>query len=151
MINEFKGKYRFLSNFYPCIIIVSERLEDGTYKWFEYPSTEHAFQAAKCHNDEFKELISTVSAGEAKRLGKICKLRPDWEEIKDNVMHRVVFKKFLFHKNLREQLLATGEQELIEGNTWNDTYWGVCNGVGLNKLGHTLMKIREQLRNHNEG
>lgn len=46
---------------------------------------------------------------------------------------------------LRRLLLATGEAELIEGNTWGDTYWGVCHGVGQNHLGCLLMKIRGEL------
>ncbi len=47
---------------------------------------------------------------------------------------------------LRERLLATGDQTLIEGNTWGDTYWGVCRGVGLNNLGTLLMQVREECR-----
>ena len=27
----------------------------------------------------------------------------------------------------------------------NETFWGVCNGVGENKLGHILMEVREKL------
>ena len=55
-------------------------------------------------------------------------------------------KKFTEHLDLQERLLATGDAILIEGNTWNDTYWGVCNGVGKNTLGQLLMKIREEIR-----
>jgi predicted NAD-dependent protein-ADP-ribosyltransferase YbiA (DUF1768 family) len=42
-------------------------------------------------------------------------------------------------------LKATGDEELVEGNWWNDTFWGVCNGVGENNLGKLLMKIRAEL------
>ena len=40
----------------------------------------------------------------------------------------------------------TNNEELIEGNTWNDTYWGVCNGRGQNHLGKILMKVRSLLK-----
>ena len=33
----------------------------------------------------------------------------------------------------------------IEGNTWNDTFWGVCNGQGQNWLGKILMLVRSEL------
>jgi predicted NAD-dependent protein-ADP-ribosyltransferase YbiA (DUF1768 family) len=53
--------------------------------------------------------------------------------------------KFSTHQELRERLLATGEAELIEGNTWNDTFWGVCKGEGQNWLGKILMEVRKEL------
>lgn len=45
-------------------------------------------------------------------------------------------------------LLATGSEELIQGNTWNDTFWGVNHQhpKGLNHLGRILMDVRSQLR-----
>ena len=61
-------------------------------------------------------------------------------------MEELVRRKFQSSISLRLQLWSTGDKELIEGNTWNDTYWGVCNGVGRNQLGKTLMKIREELK-----
>ena len=47
---------------------------------------------------------------------------------------------------LRKALLDTGDEYLEEGNTWGDQYWGVCNGVGKNKLGKLLMKIRQEIK-----
>lgn len=35
--------------------------------------------------------------------------------------------------------------QLIEGNHWGDTYWGVCYGQGLNHLGKTLARVRAEL------
>lgn len=48
----------------------------------------------------------------------------------------------------RKKLLATENALLVEGNTWNDTYWGVCNGVGKNTLGQLLMKIRRNSKDY---
>lgn len=47
---------------------------------------------------------------------------------------------------LREKLLATGDAELVEGNTWGDRFWGVCNGVGQNWLGRLLMQVRDEIK-----
>jgi predicted NAD-dependent protein-ADP-ribosyltransferase YbiA (DUF1768 family) len=45
---------------------------------------------------------------------------------------KIKFENF----ELCKKLLATGEEELVEGNYWNDTYWGVCKGIGENHLGN---------------
>ena len=58
-------------------------------------------------------------------------------------MYSLVWEKFSTHEHLRNLLLETGDQELIEGNTWGDTYWGTCNGVGENHFGKFLMNIRD--------
>lgn len=71
-------------------------------------------------------------------------LRPDWEEVKDDVMYTVCKAKFLQNPGLLKKLLDTGDAELIEGNTWNDQIWGVCNGSGENRLGKILMRIRDE-------
>ena len=60
-------------------------------------------------------------------------------------MEYLLLQKF-FIPELREKLLATGNEELIEGNWWGDTYWGVCKGKGENNLGKSLMKIRTELQ-----
>lgn len=61
-------------------------------------------------------------------------------------MYEICKAKFTQHKDLAEKLLETGDEELVEGNKWNDTYWGVCNGKGKNQLGKILMRIREELK-----
>ena len=60
-------------------------------------------------------------------------------------MHSVLQAKFAVPA-LRDALLATGDAELVEGNTWGDTYWGVCGGRGRNQLGRTLTRIRDDIR-----
>jgi ribA/ribD-fused uncharacterized protein len=140
MINRFVGKYAFLSNLYYC---------DIHFGGLVYPSAEHAFQAAKAlpgHRD--REIIRRAGSPlDAKKLGRSIGLRADWETVKIDMMNIVLEDKFTRHSVLREALIATGEEELIEGNTWNDTFWGVCNGKGLNHLGKCLMSLRERL-NH---
>lgn len=137
MINSFDGHYRFLSNFYLTTI---------KYQGVEYISTEHAYQAAKATNASDKLYVATApTCGQAKRRGQEIPMREDWDFIKDQVMYDVC--KLKFEKTaMKELLLSTGDMSLVEGNTWGDTYWGVCKGVGLNKLGKTLMRIRSELK-----
>ena len=47
---------------------------------------------------------------------------------------------------LGTMLLESEEAYLEETNHWGDVYWGVCNGIGENKLGKLLMDIRDDLR-----
>jgi hypothetical protein len=81
---------------------------------------------------------------EAKRLGKTILLRKHWEEVKVYIMLHLLKQKFAVPV-LRDELLATGDAQLIEGNTWGDIYWGVCGGVGKNVLGMLLMQVRDEL------
>lgn len=83
--------------------------------------------------------------GAAKRVGKTLTLRPDWEQVKDAIMLDVLRLKFAL-PDLRYKLLCTANVQLVEGNTWGDTYWGVCNGRGANKLGELLMQVRNEIR-----
>lgn len=137
MIDKFDGDYAFLSNFY------FSPIKEGV---ITYPTVEHYFQAQKTTNPETRFFISkAANPSEAKRRGRRVELRSDWEDIKFSLMERGLRAKFMIPE-LREKLLATGEEELVEGNWWGDTCWGVCNGVGENNLGKLLMKIREELR-----
>ncbi len=62
-------------------------------------------------------------------------------------MYDIVKCKFSMNDGLKEKLLATGNVILVEGNTWNDTYWGydLNKKQGLNKLGNILMQVRYEL------
>lgn len=136
-IEKFSGDYRFLSNFYPSIFSVNE---------VEYQTVEHFFQANKTKDpDEFEKIRKALTPGEAKRLGQKVTLRNYWEDIKILVMVRALDEKFKIPE-LREKLLKTGDAHLVEGNHWNDTYWGVCNGEGKNMLGVLLVELRESIR-----
>ncbi|MHA2279945.1 MAG: NADAR family protein [Promethearchaeota archaeon] len=131
------GQYRFLSNFWLAPIV---------YKNEEYPSSEHLFQALKTLSATEREWIRTsATPGQAKRRGKEITRRPDWEEVKDDIMRNVLRLKFAQNPALGQLLTDTGDQELVEGNTWGDVEWGVCNGVGKNKLGLMLQEIRKDL------
>lgn len=136
-ISLFIGEYHFLSNFFDCIIVSNGEV---------YSSVEHAYQAAKNDSRHFRDAIKKCKTpGAAKRLGKTAQLRPNWDVTKVRLMERLVRDKFFRHPSLVQALKATGNQELIEGNNWNDTFWGQCSGVGENHLGKILMKVRAEL------
>jgi len=136
-IGPFKGEHRWLSNFWPALVKL-----DG----FLYPTVEHAYVAAKTTDPMIRKVIQTTDKpGEVKRLGRQFDLREDWHDIKLQVMEDLLWQKFQ-DPVLKEQLLATGDEEIVEINTWNDTFWGQCKGKGQNHLGKLLMKIREALR-----
>ena len=137
MIEEFQGQYRFLSNFYCCTL---------TYNGVTYQNSEAAFQAQKVTDEDYRLKFANLNPSEAKKLGRHVPLRSDWEEIKDNIMFEIVLAKFASNSELQEKLLETGCEELVEGNTWGDMYWGKVNGVGQNKLGQILMHVRTLLK-----
>ena len=112
MVNEFRGRYRFLSNFWRTQVL-------------DFPTLEHAYQAAKCACPEDVERIrSAKTPGEAKALGKRVEQRTDFQSVKLGVMRSLLMEKFR-HPVLRKALLATGDEHLVEGNRWGDTFWGV--------------------------
>ena len=136
MIKEFKGKNRFLSNFYPSPFVLGEKL---------YKTNEHYYQSQKAANKKDREIIRLAATpGKAKRLGRNVEIIDVWEETKDLVMTTGLKAKFDGNPGLRNLLLATGDQTLIEGNYWNDKYWGKClkTNEGGNKLGRLLMNLR---------
>jgi len=136
MIQEFQGDHRFLSNFWPTLVCF-----DGEV----YPTAEHAYQAAKCRNKtDCTKIRDARTPAQAKRFGRLVPIRADWESIKEEVMETVVQEKFRANSFLQQKLLETKDQELIEGNWWGDRYWGVCRGMGKNRLGIILMRVRSR-------
>lgn len=135
-----RGQYGFLSNFAPYGV-------EFEGQWF--PTAEHYYQAQKYAGTLVAEQIRTAATPkEAYRLGRSSQsaLRADWEDVKEKIMLTVLRRKFTMHQELGKQLLATGEEELIENAVIN-AYWGCgANGKGRNRLGQLLMQVRDELR-----
>lgn len=134
-IRSFSGKWEALSNFYQSPII---------WRGHVWDTAEHAYQTAKTDDLVWQRKIRLArTPGVAKRLGRLCPMRETWDAEKLSVMEQILRQKF---KNVVPAgvLGSTGNAILIEGNTWGDTYWGVCGGVGENHLGRLLMKIRPE-------
>ena len=141
MITEFRGKYRFLSNFFPCPV---------EYEGIVYPTAENAFQAAKTLDPDLRAAFAICSPQVAKKKGQELEIRPLWNEMRVEIMTDILRYKFSNNELMRELLLATGDEILIEGNTWGDRFWGmaIVNGryTGENWLGKSLMRVRRELR-----
>jgi hypothetical protein len=139
-IHGFFGKYRFLSNFHLCPVFV---WNDG----LTYPSSENAYMAQKTSSKLVKEIfaMNCVTPKHARNLGQQIIVEDDWDVLRVGIMYFCVKLKFLQNPDISELLLATGDKILEETNGWNDTFWGVCNGVGENNLGKILMSVREEI------
>ena len=143
IIDVFKGKNHFLSNFYQC---------DFVYEGLTYHTAEAAFQAQKCSSEEDKIKYTEVkNPVAAKRMGRREPNLPEnWNEISYDIMKNILKAKFAVPE-MKEKLLATGNATLVEGNKHHDNIWGRCvcekclakNVLGLNRLGNILMEVRD--------
>ena len=137
-IKGFFGEYKWLSNFWPCMVKFDDRM---------YKCSEAAYMAAKLEDPQDRVRFEEYDGKTAKREGRLVKLRPHWEKFKLGVMLSVLRSKFTFNETLNQNLLATGEKYLEETNWWNDQFWGVdYRHGGQNNLGKILMLVREELR-----
>ena len=169
-IMRFDKSYRFLSNFW---------ITPFKYNGVVYDCTEKAYQAAKFTHLTPEEIANTgiinpndlpsdlnmndpqfiekyfaklKSPMDAKHLGKVFPLRPDWDTKKYNIMREIVYAKFSQNASLKKLLLNTGDATLIEGNHWHDNIWGKCDCANCkhktqkNMLGVILMKTRSKLK-----
>lgn len=138
-ILRFAGEHDYLSNMY---------LSQVYYNGFNWPSSENAYQAMKSTTPAIQHRFTALTPRESKRLGKALEVREDWEDVKIGIMHEIVLAKFLQNRHLAEKLIDTYGQQLIEGNQWKDTFWGVCppgSKNGQNHLGRILMDVRLRL------
>lgn len=142
MIKQFSKENRWLSNFSPATIV---------HEGITYPSVEHFYVAMKTPNLEFRERIAKLeTAGQAKKIGRAIEetdgLPKNWYE--DKLIHmRFALEQKYNQEPYKQQLIDTGDQTIIEGNTWGDVFWGVDlkTDEGKNNLGEMIMEIREEL------
>lgn len=132
-VKGFFGEYRFLSNFHPAPVLFEGEM---------YPSSENAYQAAKCVNLSDKVQFLTCNPAQAKKLSKTILVKENWHSTKYDAMAAIVFDKFYRNPDIRQGLIELRQKYLEETNHWGDVYWGVCNGKGENKLGKILMGVR---------
>lgn len=148
----FDGPWSMLDNFASTPVTVDIGFGIQTYR-----TSEHAFAAAKASTQTgHYRIAGAIDPGMAKMLGRKTKMRADWENVKADVMWRVLLAKFAQHPLATDILMATGDSRIYEGNTWYDQVWGVTEEftgkkaakgsgvwVGQNILGEMLMEIRE--------
>ena len=135
-----REQYGCFSNFSPHGFVLDE---------LYWSTSEHYFQAQKFIGTPYLAKLRLVKTPkEAANMGRqrTLPLRPDWEEVKDNIMRKAVFSKFSTNKDIQGILLSTGNEKLVE-NSPIDYYWGCgADGSGKNMLGIVLMEIRQQLK-----
>ena len=159
-ITSFSGRHGFLSNFHRQAFYLPG--------WPQImPTAEHAYQACKAVTGEQAHWVLEASSPQlAKSRGRQVDAYPDWEMRKREVMLKILLAKFTrnWDNTLADQLIATGDAVLVEGNTWGDTFWGAVPLVSLhtaimpvwpvpgapawhgrNWLGRELMMVREVL------
>jgi ribA/ribD-fused uncharacterized protein len=133
-------EYGCFSNFSKHPVFLDERF---------WKTSEHYFQACKFHDVRYKnELNSIDSPNEIAKYGnrRDLPLRKDWNDVKDDVMKKVVLAKVLQHHEVRKVLMNTRESKIVE-HTKADHYWADGgDGKGRNRLGEILMEIRSELR-----
>lgn len=146
VINSFRGEYSFLSNYDTAPF---------TWRGLGFKSGEHAFSYAKTFYAPlerkyiFQEnILAAKTPGDAKKFGRACPIDVvQWDDRKVHYMREIIHAKFQGVKDYAGKLINTGASPLVEGNDWNDTYWGKCRQadgrvVGLNMLGTILMEER---------
>jgi ribA/ribD-fused uncharacterized protein len=122
------GDNSFLSNFY----------------WDDGWTVEHHYQAAKTDDPDWAtRILEAPNPAAAKKYGRKAPMRPTWDDEKVAVMLALLRLKFR-SPEMAARLLTTGDAQLVEGNWWGDTFWGVCKGVGENHLGKLLMQVRSE-------
>lgn len=136
-MGPFRGELRWLSNFWPAQV---------KFNKYTFPCVENAYQAGKCENAHDIPRFLDIQPGQAKRLGRIVAQRSGFDSEKLDFMLNLLRQKFS-HEDLKEKLLATGDTPIVEVNHWRDTFWGVTEeGVGQNKLGKLIGRVRDELR-----
>lgn len=130
--------YGYLNNFRRADMFVYGR-------WWK--NVEAAYQAQKTKVvSEYDSIWLAKTPRIARNLGQTVTMRPDWDDVKLQVMYECVLAKFTQNHDLRAQLLSTGDEHLIEDSPI-DSFWGCGkDGNGANHLGRILMKIRTELR-----
>ena len=172
VIDRFKGDYFYLSNFYCCPVEYEGLVYPNSEAAFQAAKNiatdqevEEYFKKIRVNledvSDFHKEKVklqltaekrmpfTEMTPSEAKKAGRRCKLRPDWEEEKYGIMEKIVMNKFLYNPALKDKILETEDAVLIEGNNWGDRIWGMVDGKGKNILGKILMEVRDELQYFN--
>ncbi len=141
----------FIQNWFSNMLFFDKHM---IYQGIEYYTAENFYQAMKLPKDavEKRRYIASLDPYGAKREGRKLQIRSDWDEIKLDVMEYALRFKFAPGTPWYVNLMATGNDEIVELNNWNDEFWGVSvkTNKGQNHLGKLLMKIREEFRLDNE-
>jgi ribA/ribD-fused uncharacterized protein len=140
-ITEFKNDHYFLHPFYPCTVMF-----DGV----DYPSAEHAYQAAHTSDPALRSTIRELLDGRtAASFGRRMKVSKEFRLERISIMETIVESKFYDNIHLAKMLLETGTRQLIYSNSLEkhgSEFWGLLRGKGQNHLGQILMRTRKKIK-----
>ena len=118
----------------------------------EYKTAEHAFQSIKFlkTNKEIAEEIRLSSSPfDARALAHKYKSqrREDWKDVKYDIMEQILYEKTIQNEHVKERLLETGNNRIVEDcGEDDDKDWGCgIDGTGENNLGKIWMRIRDKI------
>ena len=117
----------------------------------EWPTVEHYFQAMKFEDEALQEKIRQAdSAEKARKMGRSRlrkkQIRSDWKNIRQVIMTRAVYTRCRTYSHLTQQILDTGDNKLVENNSY-DYFWGCGRDRrGENRYGQVLMNVRKKLK-----
>lgn len=138
--------------FYEQDFYVLSNFSAFTLQWkaYRFDTSEAAYHYEKFpRNVAIRVEIQTApSAHEAFKIAERNRAlrRPDWDQVKLDIMREILRAKADQHEYVRRKLLQTGDRELIE-NSWRDSFWGWGQDrKGQNWLGKLWMEIRTELR-----
>ena len=131
-----------LSNYYECEVFYDGRL---------YSSSEAAYQSMKTTDTVIRDKFIGLTPDESKQLGRSLIIRPDWNDVKIQLMYDIIYAKFTQNKECRDYLINLDYDLIVEDTTgWHDNIWGICTcskcqGKGTNYLGRLLSKLKTDL------
>ena len=119
-------------------------LEDQTWR-----SAEHYVQANLARNSDYAARIKEAgTAQEAYKLGNVWyrRKRDNWKNLRRVLMTRALYTKAMMYPEVKQALLDTGDEDLLETSAY-DHYWGLGRDQrGLNMLGKVWQDIRKKIR-----
>ncbi len=125
--------------------------EPFEFEGITYLTSENFYQAMKVESQVLRAEIASMNCFQSKTCFRKDPekyvIRDSWDTAeKLRVMEFILRVKFARGTTWHEQLIATGDEQIVEHNDWNDTFWGwdIRLGKGSNHLGKLLMKLREE-------
>jgi len=119
------------------------------YRNFTWPTSEHAYQAAKFEDSNIvRKIKSAPSPWEAFEISREYQkhIRPSWTD-KERLcaMESILRAKITSNPFVERFLLSTKDYQLFEDSPL-DSFWGIgSDGKGQNNLGKIWMKLRDEV------
>lgn len=131
---NFRGELAFLSNMYKTNIYFEGQI---------WPSAENIYQSFKTNNELERSIFVTMTPQQSKAYWKSAPIRnPSFMVNRLEYMKLALEAKFNQNPFLLSKLCELPDERITETNTWGDTFWGTCNGVGEDHLGKLLKEIK---------